>query len=161
MWRQVYDALAKGEPTEALRASLRESLLTDFDHMSVEKRDEIGDPEQYVEKVLDKDFNALGSKWGRFLLSYDPRVDHAKMDSRMLALYGGKDSQVNTALNAPVLEETFGALGKEHYEITLIENANHLFQEAVTGAVSEYPELPKEFVPGYLESITDWVLNPT
>jgi pimeloyl-ACP methyl ester carboxylesterase len=159
LWRQVYDALINGEPTGELREALRASILTDFDSMSPEERERKGNAEEYAKRVLDKDFKALGSRWGRFLLGYDPRSDHEKMDSRVLALYGGKDSQVSAALNAPALEESFRAIGKEDYSIEVLEEANHLFQRAVTGSVSEYAELPREFVPGYLEAIVEWAGN--
>jgi pimeloyl-ACP methyl ester carboxylesterase len=157
LWRQAYDAIAEDEPTGTIRQQLKESILGDFEEMSPEQREERGDPERYAEKVLNKDFKMLASKWGRFLLAYDPRSDHEKMDSRVLALYGTKDSQVLADLNAPALEETFGTMEGTDYEIRVLEDANHLFQKAETGAVSEYPELPREFVPGYLETITEWV----
>jgi len=99
------------------------------------------------------------SKWGRFLLAYDPLSDLLKMDSRVLAIYGGKDTHVLADPNVVVLEEAFRKAGKENLEIRVFPDANHFFQKAVTGAVAEYAELPKEFVPGYLEGMTDWVLD--
>ena len=35
--------------------------------------------------------------------------------------------------------------------------ANHLYQRAGTGSPSEYATLPKEFVPGFLETISGWI----
>jgi len=41
----------------------------------------------------------------------------------------------------------------------LIAKANHLFQKAATGSPSEYAKLPGEFVPGFLDSMTGWILR--
>ena len=86
---------------------------------------------------MNGEFNTAMSKWGRFLLAYDPREDLMRMHSRVLALYGSKDRQVHAEPNAGVLRAIF-----------------HIFQKAVTGGVGEYSRLPREFVPGYLEAIT-------
>ncbi len=37
--------------------------------------------------------------------------------------------------------------------------ANHLFQEAATGSPNEYARLPKAFVPGFLETIGEWLIG--
>ena len=59
----------------------------------------------------------------------------------------------------PVRMKTFEAIGKQDYRIMILDDANHLFQKAETGAVSEYARLPKEFAPGFLEAITAWARN--
>jgi hypothetical protein len=43
----------------------------------------------------------------------------------------------------------------------VIPNANHLFITAKTGSLKEYAGLPKEFAPGFLDSISDWLQKRT
>ena len=53
------------------------------------------------------------------------------------------------------------AAGNEDVTIEVIEGANHLFQAAVLGTLEEYAILDKEFVPGFLETIADWLITRT
>jgi len=41
--------------------------------------------------------------------------------------------------------------------VSLFEDAQHLFQQAVTGSPEEYPVLKMEFLPGFLDAITVWL----
>ncbi|HJY63230.1 MAG TPA: alpha/beta hydrolase, partial [Ignavibacteria bacterium] len=45
------------------------------------------------------------------------------------------------------------------YKVVIIPKANHLFQEATTGSPSEYATLKKEFIPGFLETVSEWILQ--
>ena len=70
----------------------------------------------------------------------------------------GEDTTLDFAADA-LAQVAYIEAGKTNYEIRILEDANHMFQKAVTGRVAEYSELPKEFIPGYLEAITAWVLD--
>ena len=39
--------------------------------------------------------------------------------------------------------------------------ANHLYQQAGTGSVAEYGTLPKAFVPGFLDTLGQWLTEQT
>jgi len=43
------------------------------------------------------------------------------------------------------------------FSIKTFSGANHLFQTAVTGSPTEYEQLRKEFVPGFLDFISAWI----
>jgi pimeloyl-ACP methyl ester carboxylesterase len=159
LWDRIYDAIEQGELVWELRKELRRELLADAERAPAAWREQVGDVEDYVDRMVDRNLDISISKWGRFLISYDPREDLMQTDSRALALYGSKDVQIRAEPNARALEAAFQEAGKTNYEIRILENANHLFQEAVTGEVEEYSELPREFIPGYLEAITAWVLD--
>jgi pimeloyl-ACP methyl ester carboxylesterase len=157
LWQRIWNALERDEDTTELREELHRTLRADFALKSPAERERHGSAEAYADRIVKKEFGMMGSKWGRFLVTYDPQQDLSKMNSRVLALYGGKDVQVAAEINAPALGETFREAGKENYDIRILQEANHLFQQAETGAVSEYAELPREFVPGFLEAIEAWV----
>ena len=44
-------------------------------------------------------------------------------------------------------------------DIVTLDDANHLFQEAETGAFSEYARLEPEFIDGFLDTIVDWFVE--
>lgn len=164
LWDRLYDAIERGEPRWGaaigeLRQELIRKYLDDAERAPAEWLERVGDLERHVERLVNGEFNTATSRWGRFLLAYDVKEDLARMDSRVLALYGSKDLQVHAEPNAGLLEATFHEAGKPNYEIRILENANHIFQQAVTGGVAEYSELPGEFISGYLEAITEWVLG--
>ncbi len=49
--------------------------------------------------------------------------------------------------------------GNDDYVMKIFPKANHLFLQARTGSPSEYGDLAKEFVPGFLEFMSDWILE--
>ena len=74
----------------------------------------------------------------------------------MLGLFGALDVQVDAELNASALEEALA--GNPDVEIITFPTANHLFQDAITGAIEEYGELDDEFLPEFLPTISEWLL---
>ena len=83
------------------------------------------------------------------------------MTRPVLSLFGGLDLQVPADLNTEPMRAALEAAGNEDFTIEVIEGANHLFQAAVVGTVAEYATLHKEFIPGLLETITDWLVVRT
>ena len=75
----------------------------------------------------------------------------------MLAIFGGKDVQVDAEQNAPAVEAALAEAGNEDYEVVVLPEANHLFQAAETGGFSEYTTLPGEFTPDLLPTIIEWL----
>jgi hypothetical protein len=47
--------------------------------------------------------------------------------------------------------------GNRAATIAVVDGANHLFQAARTGQVSEYAALEKRFVSGFLDQIAAWL----
>ena len=91
-------------------------------------------------------------------LYYDPTEDLSKLDIPVLALYGGKDTQVTPIQNQGLMEVALFKK-KEKKEVVVFEDANHLFQKANSGLVDEYSSLDKAFVDGFLEKISGWILS--
>jgi hypothetical protein len=55
------------------------------------------------------------------------------------------------------LKQVLARGGNDDVTIVVVPAANHLFVKAETGSMSEYATLPKEFAPGVLESISNWL----
>ena len=75
----------------------------------------------------------------------------------VLALFGELDSQVPAEMNAVAMAEALTEAGNADFTLFTFPGANHLFQAAVTGSISEYAELKPEFIPGFLELIEEWI----
>jgi uncharacterized protein len=75
----------------------------------------------------------------------------------VLAVFGGKDVQVLAGSNAAALQKALEVAGNADVEIVTIEDANHLFQAAETGALAEYSQLAPAFIDGFIESIVAWL----
>jgi uncharacterized protein len=94
--------------------------------------------------------------WLHTFVTHDPASDWIAIDQPVLALFGGRDVQVDAGLNRPALEAALA--DHPDAEILTLPTANHLFQDAVTGAPPEYATLPDAFVDGLSDTIADWII---
>lgn len=91
----------------------------------------------------------------RSLLQLEPATILRRFTGRLLALYGGRDIQVQGVANAAAFQEIFA--GARGAEVRLYPNHNHLFQPAGTGSISEYEVLPPGPDDQVLQDIADWL----
>ena len=118
----------------------------------------VGDAETYARTIAAQAAQQYGSAWFESFINYDPAPDWAQTTIPVLGLFGGKDVQVDAEQNAPALEAALEAAGNEDFEIVVLPDANHLFQAAGTGGISEYGTLPAEFTPDLLPTLINWLL---
>jgi hypothetical protein len=57
------------------------------------------------------------------------------------------------------MERALKAGVTQDWHIEVFPKANHLFQEATTGSPKEYTSLEKKFVPGFLDTISAWIVR--
>ncbi|GAB5409800.1 MAG: alpha/beta fold hydrolase [Balneolaceae bacterium] len=105
--------------------------------------------------TLEMSFNSPQMK---SLLFYVPVNDLEMINIPTLVLVGGKDTQVTISQNLEPIEKALEKSGTA-YEVITFPEANHLFQKAENGNVSEYPFLKKEFIDGFLSNMSSWILN--
>jgi hypothetical protein len=89
--------------------------------------------------------------WFYEVLRIDPQSEYRSFDGPVLALFGGLDSQVSATLNAPAAEAL------SNVEVEIIDEANHLFQIAGTGAVVEYATIEETMTPEVSERVVSWI----
>lgn len=95
--------------------------------------------------------------WVRFFMLHDPADDWRQVTSPVLALFGDLDMQVPVEQNRAPLEAALAEAGNADVTVVSLPTANHLFQNAKTGCGDEYPALTMEFVPGFLDTVGEWV----
>ena len=118
-----------------------------------------GLPADQREQLIATQVETVFNPWMKFFYAYDPGPDWAQVTVPVLAFFGGLDLQVDAQQNAGPLENAMAEANNADVRILYLENANHLFQAAKTGAPSEYGELAQEFVPELLPEIGGWLLE--
>ncbi|RZJ47006.1 MAG: alpha/beta fold hydrolase [Brevundimonas sp.] len=94
----------------------------------------------------------LSIPWSRWFIAHDPQTSLRALHVPLLAVYGGKDTQVPAEQNAVALRAVVPSA-----EIVTLPNLNHLMQPANTGLVAEYQTIETTFDPDALKTIVDWV----
>jgi len=101
----------------------------------------------------------IQSNWYRSFTLYDPMPFLEQIQIPILAIFGSLDLQVPAESNQAGMETGFGGAGNTDVTYHLFEGANHLFQLANTGSPQEYAALPKQFIAGFLELISNWLFD--
>lgn len=70
---------------------------------------------------------------------------------------GELDVQVDVDQNLAALRSALAAAGNDDLTVVVFDDANHLFQRAVTGGPDEYMQLEMAFAPGFLDTISGWL----
>ena len=115
--------------------------------------------EEMAGQIAEMQLQGMRSAWFKFFADYDPYPVLMKVKCPVLALFGELDLQVPPSQNKGPMEEALSRSGTKDYNIVVIPKANHLFQSAIAGSPKEYSTLPKEFVPGFLDTMAGWILE--
>lgn len=134
--REILDAALEGETREEACAALDDLRTGMPDALSAEVR-------------------TLCSPAFFTVLRIDPVNLYEDYPGEVLALFGGKDIQVSAEINAEAAREVLG----EDDIVRVFDDANHLFQSAETGAVSEYGTIEETMREDVLEVIADFILR--
>jgi pimeloyl-ACP methyl ester carboxylesterase len=95
------------------------------------------------------------SPYMQYFLQMDVSSLLDRVDCPVMAINGDRDTQVNAALNMPLLEQRFWADPRSC--IKIYPELNHLFQHCVTGDVSEYKEIEETLSPEVLSDLVAWI----
>lgn len=115
--------------------------------------------DQYADLTTQAVIAQVSQPWFTSFLNLDPGEYWAQTTAPVLAIFGELDVQVDAGQNAAPLEAALAEAGNEDVTIIVLPGANHLFQAAETGGVSEYAALPGEFTPDLIPAILDWLLD--
>lgn len=111
--------------------------------------------DEFIENLVKSRTNP----WIRYFYNYNPAEEIAKIGIPALALYGSNDTQVPPKYNMQPVKEALQKSKSGNYEVVLMQDLNHLFQQSKTGQISEYPEIEETMSPKVLEKISSWILT--
>ncbi len=155
--KQMFDAIRTGQGMDELKAGIRKKALAELANMTEEQRKAIIDREQFVNTMIEAQLKAVGTPWMKHFLDYNPALTLEKVSCPVLALFGELDLQVPAEENKLAMEKTLKKGGNKDYTFKVFPKANHLYLTAKSGSPSEYAGLKKEFVPGFLDTMADWI----
>ncbi len=155
---KVYEAVRTDTGWDELEVDFKELIKAEIAKLPEAQQAYITDIDAFSKAQFERSVNPIKTPQMRSLMFYDAGEDLSKLNIPILGLFGEKDTQVTEEQNASRFNEI--CEDREEYCVTVVfENANHLFQKADTGLPMEYATLAKEFVDGFLESISKWVLK--
>jgi len=154
---KIFSVIKEEKDKKNAEERLRQMFMEDWEKMSDEKKEQIGDPEVFLKAQL----QSLLSPWLKFFLIYDPKPTLSKVKCPVLAINGEKDLQVPPKENLSAIEEALKVGGNQNYTIKELPNLNHLFQTAQTGLPAEYVKIEETISPVALKIVGDWILEQT
>jgi hypothetical protein len=155
--RQMLD-YALDQDWQGAQDYLKQIMMDQIKALPEDQQAALGDPEALAAQRIPPQIEALKTPWIQAALTYDVGQDWAKITVPVLALFGGLDAQVDVDQNRSALEAALGQAKNPDVTVKVFPEANHLFLQAKTGSPNEYATLPPDFVPGFLETISDWLL---
>jgi uncharacterized protein len=144
---------------ETLRPLFLEKARADVAAMSPEMRRALSDLPRYADVLFRQQMEMMDTRWFRSLVAYDPSNVVPSLACPVLALYGERDLQAPAFINAEGMRAPLEQAGQAASSVRIVAGVNHLFQIAHSGSPAAYPSLAKEFAPGVISSIADWILS--
>ncbi len=99
------------------------------------------------------------SPWFRYFIKFDPDTYLSKIKIPVLAVNGSLDFQVPSKENLEAIGQSLKKAGNPNFKTEEMPGLNHLFQEAKTGAFTEYAEIEQTISPTALDQMTGWILK--
>lgn len=155
-------AMGVSEEMTAQRSELQRELLelvarTPDDSVAAERAREVLAGAGVTGQAAEAQVAALLSPWMRHFLTYDPLPELRALVVPVLVMWGEKDMQVPPEGNREPVDRALAESGNPDATSIVLPGLNHLFQTAVSGAPSEYAEIPETFAPAALDQITEWI----
>jgi pimeloyl-ACP methyl ester carboxylesterase len=101
--------------------------------------------------------NQIATPWFQWLLQYNPAEVLERVKCPVLALNGERDLQVPAQENLEGIKKALERGGNKNVTAQELSGLNHLFQESLTGAPTEYAKIEQTFSPIALNEITLWL----
>jgi pimeloyl-ACP methyl ester carboxylesterase len=155
--KNVFYTIRQEDDVNAAKTKIREVLLKAKPELAKLSADE----KRKIElESVDTYFDWLLSPGFSSILRYNPKETLRKVRCPVLAMNGGKDTQMPKE-NLKGIAEALEAGGNHQYTIKELPGLNHLFQTAQTGSPSEYAGIEETVSPAALNIISDWILKQT
>lgn len=102
---------------------------------------------------------ALRAHYICHIIRFDPTPALEQLRVPVLALFAELDPMVPPEPNVELLQRALERAGNPDLTIHVFPQANHVFWQARTGLRDEYHQLEPAFVPGFVETVGDWVVE--
>jgi dipeptidyl aminopeptidase/acylaminoacyl peptidase len=157
--RRLVSMINEGRSEKEIKEKLQDAAQTQIEAMTDEQKKMIKDPVEFKKGIVDGLYKQFASPWFLFFLQFDPAPILVKVKCPVLLTFGELDLQVPAEWNKEAMVKALDRGGNKDFKARVFPKANHLYQAAKTGSPNEYGALPKEFVPGFLEFMSGWILE--
>lgn len=154
--QRIYEIVRTEGDWAEIERDLSERLEEQINQLPEQQRAALGDMSAFVQSQVNRQLSAAKSRWFKSMIEFETAEKISAITVPMLAVFGDKDMQVAAEPNRTKAEELRAANNLD-LEIVVIEDANHLFQEANTGMPGEYGMLERKFSPQFFDTITNWL----
>lgn len=155
--RAATDAVLRTPDPEERARLVRALLEAQLDVVPAEQLAAIGDRAAFVEKAVKGATAQMALPWMAYMLRFDPATALRRITVPVYGALGERDTQVPPSLHEAPLREALRH--NPRTAVKIYPGANHLFQQAKTGLVTEYATLEKAFVPSLVDDVGAWILK--
>lgn len=151
--KSVFEIILKDQGEEEMKGEVRNYMTQVFRNI---------DPGNVPSGLTEEEFvkaqvGQMTSPWMNYFIKYDPAPALEKVSCPVLAINGEKDLQVPPKENLEAIKAALTKGGNTNVTTMELPGLNHLFQEADTGAPSEYSEIEQTFSPKAMEVVLEWI----
>lgn len=155
---ELYAAALAGDEAAAEQV-VRDYFGGVYDRQDAAVQQQLGDRDAFIQAQVDSQLPVLFSPWFLSVLRSDAGADWRRVTAPTLGVFGGKDVQVAADPEGSAMQAALEAAGNTDHSVVTLPDANHLFQSATTGAVTEYATLEQAFTPDLLPLVVDWIVE--
>lgn len=137
-------------------------LKTDIENFLIEDlkklpKDQM--PPEQIEQIASTQAKQVSNPWFQYFIKFNPDVYLSKVKIPVLAINGGLDLQVSAKENLAGIKKSLTKGRNTKFETEEFPGLNHLFQNAKTGAVSEYGQIEETIATNVLDKMSEWILK--
>lgn len=115
----------------------------------------------FAQNMFETQIRTALTPWFRHFANFDPRSTLEKVKCPVLALNGGRDTQVPPDQNLPRIADALKAGNNPDFKTLELPKLNHLFQSCETGLPAEYGAIEETISPTALDAISEWIEKRT
>jgi pimeloyl-ACP methyl ester carboxylesterase len=157
--RMTFAAVRADTGWDNLRAEIERQIQRNIENLPDEQRRAVTDIETMMRTRADQQLIVVRTPWFRHFLDYDPATALRAVRVPVLAVFGELDLQVPPSVTLEPMRAALDDAPTDDVTVEVVAGANHLFQSATTGTPTEYATLPKEFIPGFADLVSGWILD--
>ncbi|MEQ9617032.1 MAG: alpha/beta fold hydrolase [Phycisphaerales bacterium] len=150
-------AVIESGGTEGGVQQIIEAAQQDLDKLDPDARAAMGLTDTAIEILAGE----LATPNSRYVLEFDPIPVLERFGAPVLALYGSRDPITPVSLHEPPVREALARSGDERSGVLVLEGLNHMFQDAKTGAPSEFGRIEQTMSPVVFDTIASWIRSAT
>ncbi len=152
---KIFNLIKENKNAEQTISGIKKIVSNYYNTLSEKEKTGAGSSDELQKEML----KAFTSPWIEYFIRYNPVPTLEKVKCPVLALDGSKDVQVPPKEDLAAIKAALKKGGNKNFEVRELPGLNHLFQDATTGAPSEYSKIEETFSPAALKIIGDWIVK--